>query len=73
MCFTGCQGVLREVRACRLGSDLKQLALQLPASHPLQRLDLTACCYLREVTIVSAQLRELQLNNCRTLYRLRVR
>lgn len=66
------QGVLRELRASRV-QGLTQLVLHLPASHPMERLDLSCCNFLRLVDVALPQLVSLNLSACRTLYRLRMR
>lgn len=66
------QGVLRVLGASHL-RGLTQLALQLPAAHPLEALDLSHCHYLRELTLSCPRLRRANLSACRTLFRLRVR
>ncbi|WIA10970.1 hypothetical protein OEZ85_011132 [Tetradesmus obliquus] len=65
-------GVLRELRASRV-QGLTQLVLHLPASHPMERLDLSCCNFLRLVDVALPQLVSLNLSACRTLYRLRMR
>ncbi|WIA30883.1 hypothetical protein OEZ86_000937 [Tetradesmus obliquus] len=65
-------GVLRELRASRV-QGLTQLVLHLPASHPMERLDLSCCHFLRLVDVALPQLVGLNLSACRTLYRLRMR
>eukprot|EP00775_Hariotina_reticulata_P012817 gene12817-12944_t len=66
------QSVLRELRASHC-KGLTQLVIQLPTSHPLALLDLSGCHYLRLVDLAVKGLQQLNLNACRTLYRLRVR
>lgn len=66
------QGVLRELKACRV-HGLQQLVLHLPASHPLASLDLSNCHYLQLLDLNLSGLTTLNLSACRTLYRLRMR
>jgi hypothetical protein len=49
------------------------MVLHLPASHPLQSIDLSCCHFLRLVDVAMPQLVSLNLSACRTLYRLRMR
>jgi hypothetical protein len=66
------QGVLRELKACRL-SGLRHCVVHLPAAHPLSSLDLSGCAFLQLVDLGLQGLTSLNLSGCKTLYRLRMR
>lgn len=66
------QGALTRLTAAHCQA-LTQLALQLPAGHPLAELDLSVCPHLRELTVTAARLVTLSVPACRSLFRLRLR